>query len=409
MKSSSHRLGALAVLILPFALHADDAPVAKPFPQHARYAPGSLRPGNHPQTQLDQDVRDFYNDWKSEYLHKGGRSRDGHQLYRVTFGSDEPDRTVSEGQGYGMLIVALMAGFDPDAKKIFDGLHAFALAHPSPGDGRLMNWEVPGRPSSSAFDGDADIAYALLLGHAQWGSSGVDYLGAAKKRLAGMLSATIGPRTKLPMLGDWVKPDGKKHNQSTPRSSDFMPGHFRVFAKFTGDETWNAVAAACEKVVAEIQSGPGVQTGLLPDFILKADTSPRPARAGFLEGDSDGDFSYNAGRVPWRLGTDALLNPGTASAQQAARISAWARKVTGEDPQRLQGGYLLNGKPVEDSDYFTTFFAAPLGVAAMVDPEGQAWLNAVYDSVRDTHEDYFEDSVNLLCLLVMTGNFWQPE
>jgi hypothetical protein len=32
----------------------------------------------------------------------------------------------------------------------------------------------------------------------------------------------------------------------------------------------------------------------------------------------------------------------------------------------------------------------------------------VYDTVYDTHEDYYEDSVTLLCLLIMTGNFWVP-
>ena len=47
-------------------------------------------------------------------------------------------------------------------------------------------------------------------------------------------------------------------------------------------------------------------------------------------------------------------------------------------------------------------------VAAMNDPAQQEWLNAVYSSVYDNHIDYYEDSVNLLCMLVMSGNFWSP-
>ena len=38
-----------------------------------------------------------------------------------------------------------------------------------------MGWEVPpDEPggTDSAFDGDCDIAYALLLADAQWGSAG---------------------------------------------------------------------------------------------------------------------------------------------------------------------------------------------------------------------------------------------
>ncbi|MCQ3980590.1 MAG: hypothetical protein DPW09_44850, partial [Anaerolineae bacterium] len=60
------------------------------------------------------------------------------------------------------------------------------------------------------------------------------------------------------------------------------------------------------------------------------------------------------------------------------------------------------------ANYFTTFFAAPLGVAAMTVPTQQTWLNAIYDAVHNTQEDYYEDSVTLLCLLVMTGNYWDP-
>ena len=62
---------------------------------------------------------------------------------------------------------------------------------------------------------------------------------------------------------------------------------------------------------------------------------------------------------------------------------------------------------IRDS-YFSTFFAAPLGVAAMTVPGQQTWLNALYDAVYATHAGYYEDSVTLLCLLVMTGNYWDP-
>ena len=44
----------------------------------------------------------------------------------------------------------------------------------------------------------------------------------------------------------------------------------------------------------------------------------------------------------------------------------------------------------------------------MSDPNQQEWLNRVYDSVYAEHIDYYEDSVNLLCLLVMSGNAWTP-
>jgi hypothetical protein len=75
---------------------------------------------------------------------------------------------------------------------------------------------------------------------------------------------------------------------------------------------------------------------------------------------------------------------------------------------QIKPGYLLSGAPIPPGDYFTTFFASPMGVAAMCDPADQSWLNAIYDAVRARQENYYEDSVNLLCLFAMTGNYWDP-
>ncbi len=54
------------------------------------------------------------------------------------------------------------------------------------------------------------------------------------------------------------------------------------------------------------------------------------------------------------------------------------------------------------------FMPAPFDMAAMANPAQQGWLNAVYAALRQHHEGYYEDSVTLLSLLVMTGNYWDP-
>jgi hypothetical protein len=138
------------------------------------------------------------------------------------------------------------------------------------------------------------------------------------------------------------------------------------------------------------------------------DLTPAPAPAYFLESENDGKFYYNAGRDPWRIGADALLNNDAASRAAAQKISLWAESTTGGEPHAFRAGYDLEGNPVEGSDYFTTFFVAPLGVAAMTSPDQQDWLNSVYDAVNQTHEDYYSDTVTLLCLITMTGNAWMP-
>jgi endo-1,4-beta-D-glucanase Y len=387
-------------------------PAQRPFPQHLTYAAGTIRPNHRSQAQQDDDLRAAYGRWKDRYL--VNESSGGQSLYRVAFGgpgSDKHNETVSEGQGYGMIIVPLFAGYDPDAQTIFDGLWRFARNHPSSIDSRLMDWKVPGGDGNdSAFDGDCDMAYGLLLANAQWGSGGAtDYSAAANQLLAGILASTIGPNSRLPLLGDWVPPFGApKYTEWTPRTSDFMPGHFRAFRRFTGDPVWDQVVGACQGVVSTLQQNNSPGTGLLPDFVQFDGSTPRPASPGFLEGPNDGNYNYNAGRDPWRLGTDALLSGDGTSLAQTRKISQWIAGSTGGNPQALKSGYQLDGTPLSGSNYFSTFFAAPFGVAAMTDSGQQSWLNAIYDAVINSNEGYYEDSVALICSLVLSGNFWDP-
>jgi len=99
----------------------------RPFPQHVDYAPGTIKPDHLSQARLDDDVRALYDAWKSRYLVQAGCEPDGHPRYRVRMGRGAQDATVSEGQGYGMVLAAYMAGYDKKARVLFDGLWEFAL------------------------------------------------------------------------------------------------------------------------------------------------------------------------------------------------------------------------------------------------------------------------------------------
>ncbi len=372
--------------------------------------------GHRTPEQQAADVAAVYDRWKERYLEEQGSNGAGHPLYWVAYNRDG-NETVSEAIGFGMMIVATMAGHDPSARTIFDGLWRFALAHPSCNDGRLMTWHVDASGNavggcSSAFDGDADMAYALLLAEAQWGNGGaIDYRAAFDRLIAGIEASTIGPESRLPLLGDWVNPGASgTFGQWSFRTPDVMPGHFRAFAA-TGRPLWTDVRLAGEAAIERLQATFAPETGLLPDFaqpMSAEDHRARPADPGFLEGPTDDDYNYNAGRDPWRIGVDALISGSGVTATQARRLAAWAQQETNGDPMLLRSGYTLDGTPLAGSGYFSTFFAAPLAVAAMTDPAGADWLEAAYDAVRMTPQGYYEDSVALLCLLVMTRNFWSP-
>ncbi len=385
----------------------------RPFPQHLTYAADTIRPNHRSQSQQDDDLRAAYDDWKAAYLIAAGTDEDGNALYRVSHGSGDPWRTVSEGQGYGMIIVAHMAGYEKDAQAIFDGLWLFARTHPSHVDGRLMAWQVPEEADTgidSAFDGDADIAYSLILADAQWGSDGaIAYADEAAQLINAIYESTIGADSHLPEMGDWVEADDPSHGQYSPRSSDFMPAHFRSYGRFTSNPVWNDVHAATQSAISDMQTAYSPVAGLLPDFITPmsaADHQLQPAPPYHLESQHDGRYEYNAGRDPWRIATDALLNDDAVSRSQAQKIAEWIVTATDHNPANIKAGYDLDGTPLASGDYFTTFFAAPFAAAVMTTPANQQFLNDLYDAVYDTREDYYEDSVTLLCLLLMTGNYW---
>jgi hypothetical protein len=48
-------------------------------------------------------------------------------------------------------------------------------------------------------------------------------------------------------------------------------------------------------------------------------------------------------------------------------------------------------------------------VAAMVDSTNQAWLDALWNHiVAGANQGYYEDSIKMQSMLVMSGNWWAP-
>jgi hypothetical protein len=152
-------------------------------------------------------------------------------------------------------------------------------------------------------------------------------------------------------------------------------------------------------------------TGLLPDFIAAPLGTPAPVAPNFLEGANDGAYDYNACRDPWRIATDFLVAGEPRAKTAVQRITTWARTATGNDPDNIKSGYQLNGSLSPGADYRSMAFVAPLGVGAMTDSANQAWLNGIWDLVVSTPLDaeaYYENTLKLLGMLVMSGNWWSP-
>ena len=407
----------LAVVFLTSHADAADASPLRPFPQHTKYAAGSILPSRITQAQRDDAALAFYRKWKAKYL---APSRTAGNFF-VLVDEDEKGKgprkiAVSEGHGYGMLIVAFMAGAEPQARELFDGLWRYARAHPSKINPRLMAWkQVTGERTlredeDSATDGDFDIAQALLLADAQWGSAGaVNYRDEARALISAIKKDEINAKAWTPKLGDWA--DAESPMFFTTRMSDFMPGHFRSFQHATGDADWSRVIEAGYGMLDGLQTRFAAKTGLLPDFVIAVDREPHPPAGKHLEGKHDGHFSYNSCRVPLRLGLDFLLHGEPRAKAALMPMNAWLKTATGGKPERIVAGYDLAGK-ILDRDDRSMAFTACFGVGAMCDAAHQEWLNALWDHITasdDPDDRYYARTLKMLCLIAMSGNWWSTE
>jgi endo-1,4-beta-D-glucanase Y len=400
---------AAAPLDVATVCRSASADVAMPFGAAPGYAAGVILPSNRTRAQLNAATASYYAAWKQRYFKRGCGSG---RAYIAT-GMDD-SLTVSEAHGYGMILMPLMAGQDPDAHAAFDALYKFFRAHPTSGSPDLMAWSQDSRCKDnqgvdSATDGDLDIAYGLLLADRQWGSNGaIKYKAEALKVIRAILARDVSSNAGYTLLGDWVTASDAEFYDST-RTSDFMPGHFTAFAAASGDARWTTLVDKTWTMVGALQSKYAPATGLLPDFVQHP-ANPKPAPADFLEGANDGAYSWNACRDPFRLAIP-FLTSGDARARTAMqKLNTWIRSKTGNSPSKIKAGYKLNGNAASgDTNFLTMAYAAPFGVSAMVDGSNQAWLNTVWNTVESApSEGYYEDTIKLLTMIAMSGNWWTP-
>lgn len=372
------------------------------------YAAGILRPSGSTST-LDATVVDYYQRWKSAFL----RQNCGNGWSQV-WAADADHTYVAEAQGYGMVVVATMAGADPDAKRIFDGFVKWKIDHPSSIDPDLMASEqndqcVSVNGGDAATDGDMDVAYALLLADRQWGSAGTyNYKQLAIRHINAIKRSEINPTTKLLRPGDWATTSDPRYYVT--RSSDWMADHFRAFRKATGDSAWDTIRTAHQNLITRMQQNFAPNTGLLPDFVENTNSTPRPPAGKVLEDElGDGKYWWNACRVPWRIGADAATSGDSASLTAARKLNSWVRSKTGGNPDNIRVGYQLNGTQL--SGEVSAAFTAPFAVAATTDSGSQAWLDALWNKMVQTPiggGDYFASSIQLQVMITVTGNHWVP-
>ncbi|MBO0861736.1 MAG: chitosanase [Chloracidobacterium sp.] len=383
------------------------APTAnRPFPQNLNY-PGCIKPNNVTQTDINNSIKDYYSYWKSAYVRasNGVTPGGGYYIFAKGTGGSGNEETTSEAHGYGMIIFALMAGYDSQAKQRFDGMFNMFDKHRSMNNPDNMSWvidksELPSKDAGDATDGDMDIAYALLLAHYQWGSNGeINYLAQARRLIRnGIKESNMSLTTKRALLGGWST------DQYATRVSDWMIDHFEAFREATDDSFWDDATKTVYDLINQINAKYSPETGLAPDFVIGHPARPAPPK--FLEAETDNDYSWNSCRYPWRLAT-AFAHYGAPETRSATnKVVKWLKKKTNGDPGNIKAGYTLDGKQL--ASYRSLAFTSPFTAACIVDKSHQAYLNAGWNTIKNWREDYYGDTLNLLCMLLISGDWWAP-
>ncbi len=444
MKCSS-KLFLLLLLLLSLTVLAQS--VMKPFPQHVEYAEGTILPSKWAQSELDASVQAFYDRWKATYL-RTVPGVEPKQVYLDWNVKESPwvepvnSVTVSEAHGYGMMILAYMAGYDEESKELFDAMYRFYRAHPSRFNDRLMAWQqlevedeegkiviIDTEDNDSAVDGDLDIGFALLLADNQWGNDGeINYRSEGLACIKQIMDAVVNPDEAIILLGDWVKEKKEEMPQycTVTRPSDFILDHLNAFAVVDPEnsEAWQVVYDKIISISQYIYENYTPKTGLLPDFLERDETGAYvPAEGTVLETEHDGDYNWNACRVPWRIGTEYLISGNPELRQQLKTMNSWIQEATGSDPLNINPGYyILNEKEgtpiVRDWEGTDMSFVAPFAVSACASAESQEWLDRLWTAMISDSWDtglpfeevtYFPNTIRMINLIIVSGNYWLPE
>lgn len=371
------RLNGIAVLLLlPLSFLTTAAPKF-PFPQQAKYQYGILPAGVSP-----KHVQSVYDIWlKGYYVEEGTQAR-------IKF--DEPENTVSEGIGYGMLIMVFMDNAQNNTQGKFDKLWNYYKGHLD-GNG-LMNWKVQGFTSNTpgsgaATDAELDVAVALIMADKQWGGN---YLNDAK--------SLIGKIYTYEVANNLLK-GGDQWGELNPSYMSMVAT--QLFQQVDGAR-WSAVQSRCYQFLDDSQNK---TTGLWPNWCSNESGTP-----GGGTGSNPTVYGFDACRTPWRLGWAYVWFNHDGALARCSKILNWAKSATGNDPSKIGQMYNLDGTINTDAggseDNIPTYLG-PLTVAGMVGSGYKDWLDKGYTRLRafgGSDDNYYNECLELLSMLLLSGN-----
>jgi endo-1,4-beta-D-glucanase Y len=388
---------------------------APPQPGHTHPFPQNRENSRciYPRSYRNEDVQAAYAQWKNDTVTTDG-ARGFRRVKRPNEpGTLNPNSTVSEGIGYGMILAVYL-----DDQSLFDDLWQYEQQFLD-GNSGLMNWYIKSDGSGPdsggsgpATDADEDMAFALVMADKQWGGQLVklkkNYSDIALDQIVKVWNNEI---FNYKYLKPWPTADS-----STINLSYFAPAYYKIFAKIdTTDPSrnWTALTDTMYGVLtSSLNSGNGnANNGLVPAW---CDSSGKPNGGAFgpTGGPSPTNYQYDSCRTPFRIGLDYCWN-GEARAQ--TYVSKTSSFFSGITVAKMVDGYDLNGNPHAQFQtganalIQSSAFIGPAGVGAMSSATYQGFVNDAYGVLVTGKAlvggTYYDDSWMVLSLLMMSANF----
>ena len=339
------------------------------------------------------DLAAYYSYWKARYVVDCGDSA-------LVRNSRTIERTYSEGIGYGMLIAVAF-----NDKDLFDKLWNYYNKAANPRG--LMMWHVTGcapvatEPSNvtAASDAELDAAMALIQAACKWGDPGynaaaVDLIGKIKAHEIDTYTFDNG------YTASYIIPGDAFGDESCVNVSYFSPAYYRAFAQVTGDASWNTMA---NDVYAVLGFATNPTTGLPRDFST--------VKAGISSCRVDlKDYSYDAGRTPWRIGADWMWYGDVNAQNYLRKVLNWANGVGVANIKQI---HTIEGAAVSTNAADAVIVGAlAAGSMALSQAEVDQWSNHLIQNTGFPTElngamssDYFKDTTKMLYLISISGNF----
>lgn len=306
-------------------------------------------------------------------------SSDG-TMARIKF--DNPNYTVSEGIGYGMIMMVYFSDNTTSYQSHFDKLWNYYQNFKN-GNG-FMHWKINGFNSvdqyNGATDADEDVAFALVMAYYQFGD--IKYKNAATSLIAAMRQHEF-ESSGMHKPGDaW---------NSVKNPSYVSPAAYEVFKSVDNSSFWSsAISSNYSLLLGNAHSSTGIPTGW-----SSSNGSPQGGNAGYVA------YDYDASRAPWRWSWSYAWYGHTQANTLVSRLASWVNsKSTGD----LKINMNQDGTCTRSDCETNGTSVGSLSSTLIYNSTYQQKLNDNFTVLMSKNPGYYHSSLRLLTGLLMTGN-----